>query len=119
MRHWLKGEELSLFQGHADTIAQRLRQQSQGKAVRNELLQEAGYFEHNQHRMAYLEMRMQGWVIGSGMVESGAKQFKARLAGPGMHWSRAGAERLLAIRSAILSDHFDQTWLSAYNSPPL
>ena len=53
------------------------------------------------------------------MVESGAKQFKARLAGPGMHWSRAGAERLLPIRSAILSDRFDQAWRSAYNSPQI
>ena len=119
MQRWLKEEKLSLFQDHADTIAHRLRQQSQGKACRDELLWEAGYFERNQHRMDYLEMRMQGWVIGSGMVESGAKQVKARLAGPGMHWSRAGAERLLAIRTAILSDHFDQTWHSAYNSPPI
>jgi len=69
--------------------------------------------------MDYLEMRIQGWVIGSGMVESGAKQFKARLAGPGMRWSRSGAERMLPIRSAILSGRFDHVWLSAQNSPPI
>jgi hypothetical protein len=119
MQHWLKEEETSLFQGHADEIAHRIRQRAQGKSCQDELLREAGYFEHNQHRMDYLEMRSQGWVIGSGMVESAAKQFKARLAGPGMHWSRAGAERLLPIRSAILSDRFHQAWRSAYNSPPI
>ena len=117
MQRWLKEEETSLFQGHANDIAHRIRQQAQGKSCRDELLREAGYFEHNQHRMDYLEMRVQGWVIGSGMVESGAKQFKARLAGPGMHWSRAGAERLLSVRSAILSGRFDQLWQSAHNSP--
>jgi hypothetical protein len=117
MQRWLKEEETSLFQGHADEIAHRIRQRAQGKPVQEALSREAGYFEHNQHRMDYLEMRIQGWVIGSGMVESGAKQFKARLAGPGMHWSRTGAERLLAIRSAILSDRFDQIWHSAYISP--
>ena len=118
MRRWLKEEETSLFQGHAKAIAHRLRKQSQGKACRGESLREAGYFGRNQHRMDYLEMRIQGWVIGSGMVESGAKQFKARLAGPGMRWSRTGAERLLSIRGAVLSNHFDQVWHSAYNSPP-
>lgn len=118
MQRWLKEEETSLFQGHANTIAHRLRQRSQGKACREALLQEAGYFERNQHRMDYLEMRIQGWVIGSGMVESGAKQFKARLAGAGMRWSRAGAEKLLSIRSAVLSNRFDQIWHSVHNSPP-
>lgn len=119
MRRWLKEEETSLFQGHANMIAHRLHKQSQGKACRDEILREAGYFEHNQHRMDYLEMRIQGWVVGSGMVESGAKQFKARLAGPGMRWSRAGAESLLPIRAAVLSNTFDQVWHSAYNSPPI
>ena len=119
MQHWLKEEETSLFQGNANEIAYRIRQQAEGKSCQDELLREAGYFEHNQHRMDYLEMRIQGWVIGSGMVESAAKQFKARLAGPGMHWSRAGAERLLPIRSAILSGRFHQMWRSALNSPPI
>lgn len=118
MQGWLKAEETSLFQGHAAEIAQRIRQRAQGKPAPEALLREAGYFEHNQRRMDYLEMRIQGWVIGSGMVESGAKQYKARLAGPGMHWSRPGAERLLAIRGAILSNRFDQLWRSAHNSPP-
>lgn len=117
MQRWLKEEETSLFQGHANEIAHRIRQRAQGKPAHEALLREAGYFEHNHRRMDYLEMRIQGWVIGSGMVESGAKQFKARLAGPGMHWSRPGAERLLSIRSAILSHRFDQLWRSAHFSP--
>ena len=35
-----------------------------------------------------------------------------------MRWSRAGIERLIRIRAAIMSDRFDVTWKSAYNSPP-
>ena len=51
-------------------------------------------------------------------TQSRALQFKARFAGPGMRWSRAGAENLLPIRTAILSSRFDQCWSLSYNSPP-
>lgn len=64
-----------------------------------------------------MELREQGWVIGSGMIESGGKQFKARFAGAGMRWSSDGAEPLLPIRAAILGKQFDRLWTSAYNSP--
>jgi hypothetical protein len=81
------------------------------------LRREAGYFERNQHRMNYLEMREEEWPIGSGMVESAAKQYKARFCGPGMRWSRPGAAKLLPVRSAILSHRFDDVWAQAYNAP--
>jgi len=67
--------------------------------------------------MQYLEVRDAGLPIGSGMVESGCKQFGARFNGAGMRWSRAGAERLLPIRAAILSQRFDEVWAQAYNAP--
>ena len=118
-KRWYRKQETALYQGDAARVAQRIaalaaRRGEAGEALR----QEAGYFEHNKRRMNYLELRAAGWVIGSGMVESGAKQFKARLTGAGMHWSRAGAERLIPLRAAILSDRFDACWQAAYNSPP-
>ena len=58
------------------------------------------------------------WPIGRGMVESGANQFKARFSGPGMRWSRQGAENLLPVRAAVLSGRFDQMWDAAKNLPP-
>ena len=64
-----------------------------------------------------LKMREAEWPIASGTVESGAKQFKARFCGPGMRWSRQGAENLLPIRAAILSQRFDELWTRVYNSP--
>jgi hypothetical protein len=80
------------------------------------LLRETGYFKHNQHRMDYLEMRIQGWGIGSVTVESAAKQFKARLAGPGHALEQKRCREMLCIRSSILSDRFHQTWHNVYYS---
>lgn len=118
--HWFKQQKTTLFQGHADRVAQTITNLAEYNPKSQEnLLKQASYFTNNQHRMAYLEMRADGWVIGSGMVESGAKRFKHRFTGPGMRWSRPGAERMLLIRNAILSRRFDEHWSVAYNSPPI
>jgi len=118
--HWFKQQENPLFQGHADQIIRAITDLAEEKPPHHEeLLKQAGYFENHQHRMNYLDMRSEGWVIGSGMVESGAKRFKDRFTKAGMRWSRIGAERLLPVRTAVLSGRFDERWRGAYNSPPI
>lgn len=118
-QRWLNEQKLTLFQGHAEEIGKELRNKAQEKSgeAKELLLQEAGYFENHKRRMNYLEMRMDGWLIGSGTVESGAKQYKERFTGPGMRWKRTGAEHLLPIRSAIMTGAFHQRWRAIYNSP--
>ncbi len=117
-RRWLKRKETVLFQGHALQIAQELEAAGERRPRQAEELQrEAGYFRKNHRRMNYMEMREEGWAIGSGMVESGVKQFKARFSGPGMRWSRAGAERLLSVRAAVMSHRFDHLWPQVYSLP--
>ena len=116
---WLNARKTMLFEGHADRIALELEAEAgHHPAIAEALMTEAGYFRNNQRRMQYQEMREDGWAIGSGMVESAAKQFKARFAGPGMRWSRTGAEILIPVRAAIMSARFDELWRAVYNSPP-
>jgi hypothetical protein len=117
-KRWYKTAERQLYQGHAQRIANQLREIALTQTeLTEELEREAGYFETNKRRMQYLEFREDGFVIGSGMVECGCKQYKARFCGPGMRWNREGLERLLPIRSAVMSRRFDTMWQSACNSP--
>lgn len=118
-QRWLNSRETMLFQGHAERIADELCAAAltyPDRAV--DLLREAGYFRQNKRRMQYLEMREEGWPIGSGMVESGAKQYKDRFCGAGMRWGRSGAKNLLPVRTAIMSRRYDYLWECVYNSPP-
>ncbi len=115
---WAKGMEMPLYQGHAWKVAATVRElAAEFPSSEKGLRTEAGYFEANKRRMQYLELREEGFLIGSGTVESGCKQFRARFVGPGMRWSRAGAERLIPVRAAILSGRFDEVWSAAYKSP--
>ena len=75
--------------------------------------QSTSYFHNQQRRMQYQQFQAQGFPIGSGGIESGIKQYKQRLSGAGMRWSRRGAQRLIVIRSAILSDTFADLWARA------
>lgn len=116
---WLNQHETLLYQGHAASIAKHLLAAATTNPANAEALTSvATYFQHNHLRMNYLEMRELEWPIGSGMVESGAKQYKARFAGTGMRWSRSGAQNLLPIRSAILSHNFDLLFAAALALPP-
>lgn len=118
-QRWLTEYKKILFQGHAEEIAQTLTQKAAEKTgqAHEALIQEAGYFEGQKRRMNYLEMRMEGWLIGSGTVESGAKQYKERFSGPGMRWKRPFLECMIPVRSAIMSDTFDKLWQKIYYSP--
>lgn len=119
LQRWLKTQERLLYQGHARRIGEELLAQAKAHPqVAGALRTEANYFLKHQRRMQYMAFREEGWVIGSGMAESGIKQYKTRFCGPGMRWSRVGAERLIAIRSSILSGRFQQRWEQIRSSPP-
>jgi hypothetical protein len=112
-----KALDTPLYQGHASQVASTLREWAdEFHAVAKEPCSEANYFENNQRRLQYLELREDSFPIGSGMLESGCKQFRARFNGAGMRWSRSGAERMIRVHTAILSQRFDKVWRKAYNS---
>ena len=118
-KHWYKVTKKALYEGHAEPIAHELTlaAQEHPEAVAAEVCKEAAYLETHKRRMRYQELREDQYVIGSGMVESGGKQFKARFCGPGMRWNRSGIERLIPVRAAVMGGTFDSMWHSVCNSP--
>jgi hypothetical protein len=102
---WLQSRSEALFEGQLEPLLTELNQAG--------LTESAHYFLTHQARMRYLDFQEAGFPIGSGSVESEVKQFKQRLAAPGMHWSRPGAERMILIRAAVLDGSFDARWSHA------
>lgn len=67
------------------------------------------YFQNNQHRMAYATFRQQGYQIGSGTIESAAKQIGAqRMKVPGAIWNLDGARYVAKARAAYLSGQWPE-----------
>lgn len=78
---------------------------------RESISQLINYIQPRLDRTAYPTYRAHGWQIGSGMMESTAKQLVGlRLKGPGMHWSEAGALAVTALRATDLNGRWHTHW---------
>jgi hypothetical protein len=75
-----------------------------------------GYVRNNLFRMDYPRYRANGWLIGSGHVESACKGVVGlRLKGAGMRWSEAGADAVCHLRALFKSEkgQWDAFWALA------
>jgi hypothetical protein len=68
------------------------------------LIQELGYLEGNRERMDYPRYRREGLPWTSSHVESTVKLFNRRVKGTEKSWGETGAEAILQLRAAFLSE---------------
>ncbi|AFY76716.1 hypothetical protein Ple7327_1323 [Pleurocapsa sp. PCC 7327] len=72
------------------------------------------YLTNNQSRIDYQSYLKAGLMIGSGVVESSNRRVVTqRLKQAGMHWSAFGAEGVMALRAAYLSN--SNRWLNFWS----
>jgi hypothetical protein len=70
-----------------------------------------GYLEPRLAQLQYPTFRAAGYPIGSGIVESANKVVvQDRLKGSGMHWAPAHVDPLLALRTLVCADRWDEAW---------
>jgi len=104
-QRWFRKRCTDLYKGEIHKITMRLDTAG--------LTKQSCYFHTYWRKMQYQTFLEEGYPVGSGTVESGVKQFKHRLTGPGMRWSRPGAKRMLVIRGAVMARNFDALWDAA------
>jgi hypothetical protein len=108
---WLAQRKTELWNGQLMQVERALchlplRYKERGKAIR----QVKGYIDKHWARLHYDLFREEGRPIGSGTVESGAKNVVAwRMKRGGQRWSRPGATRMLAALGEVHSERWDTT----------
>jgi hypothetical protein len=108
---WLAQREIELWQGQRMQVEIALhelpqRRKERGKAIR----QVKGYIDQHWPRLRYDQFRAEGRPIGSGTVESGAKNVVGwRMKRGGQSWSRLRAQRMLAALGEVHSNRWDTT----------
>jgi hypothetical protein len=69
------------------------------------------YLQKREGQMDYPAYQADGWPMGSGIVESANKLLvEDRLKGSGMHWAAEHVNPLLALRTIVFNDRWDETW---------
>jgi hypothetical protein len=69
------------------------------------------YIDDNRARMRYPEFHAAGLCTSTGVVEAGCNvAIGTRLKRPGMHWTAAGADAIIALRCCKLSGRFEGFW---------
>jgi len=98
---WLKEATEDLWQGRVELVIEACQPLAKKSNLAKQSL---GYYGDNLERMRYAQFRAAGYLIGSGVIESGCKQIVTqRLKLPGAQWMLDGAILTAKARAAWLS----------------
>jgi hypothetical protein len=102
---------LRVLQGEIAGVLQGLRKMGTAHGLtgsrKKALAQLCGYLEKNRGRMRYDEYLAAGYPIASGVIEGACRHLvRDRMERAGMHWTPAGAQAMLDVRSV----HVDGDW---------
>ncbi len=123
-QQWVEQREEALWTGAVDQVIESLDALDLGQpGYPDEVRQAPGYFRHNRERMRYDVFRALEYPIGSGTVESGARNvIQPRMRRPGRGWKRDNAQAMLAALGELHSGRFQWAWQQVYRpvaqSPP-
>ena len=106
--------------GDPDVLGRELDRALADDDPRTILARELGYLENNRQRMDYPRYRRLGLPWTTSHVESAVKMFNRRVKGSEKFWGEAGAETMLQLRAAYLSEdsRLDRNMKNQPCSPP-
>lgn len=101
-----------LEDGHIEEIARQAAEHLPRDPKANpDARRHIAYLEKNKEHMRYANFRQQGIFVGSGVIEAACKNIVGkRLKQSGMQWTVDGANKVIAIRCAALSNRLDDYW---------
>ncbi|MGC4105003.1 MAG: hypothetical protein QM753_01455 [Thermomicrobiales bacterium] len=69
------------------------------------------YLGNRRAMLAYGRCDLEGWPVGSGVVESANKiVVEARLKGAGRHWSPGSVNPMVSLRALVASERWERAW---------
>lgn len=110
-QRWL-GHQLHQLkhEGPTELLTELRRLQTQHPTLEI-LADNLAYLEKRKAHMQYPTFLAQGLPIGSGVVESGHKVVvQPRLKGAGMHWSPDKVNPMVALRTLVCNDRWNEEW---------
>jgi hypothetical protein len=113
---WMDRRETELWEGQLASIrAALLAAQPTTDEGRTSVRCALAYLTEHEQRLQYPAFRAAGYPLGSGAVESACNALVGwRMKHRGQRWTDEGANAVLAVRCAVLSDRWLEAWPSIY-----
>jgi hypothetical protein len=107
-KEWLTQARTDLWEGRIQEVIRACRAFLRHAHARPFAEKAISYYTNNEKRMDYAHFRQQGYLIGSGTIESACKQIAAaRLKCSGARWTLAGVIATAKARASWLSKTWD------------
>lgn len=101
---WGQTTKSALWKGQLDAAMDACWAVADARREEDPAAKAATYFENNRERLDYPTYRPQGYHIGSGTIESAAKQIGSqRMKVSGARWNEDSPHRVAKARAAFLS----------------
>ena len=114
-KDWVSSQQNLLKQSQWQNVIENCHQlKGKKQEIKEAINNLERYLYNNQTRIDYQTYRRAGLMIGSGVVESSNRRVVTqRLKQAGMHWSKKGAEGVMALRALYLSSahRWSNFWL--------
>lgn len=106
---------MQVLEGKVESVIRGLRRLALVRGLRGSKKKALGvicrYLSKNRKRMRYDDYLRQGYPIASGVIEGACRHvIKDRLERAGMHWTLAGAQAMLDLRSVYASGQWEDYW---------
>jgi len=109
---WVRAKLHSILSGQVLDVIQELEKaitDASLSSTQQETIQTTiGYYRRNAPYMHYDQYLLNGWPIGTGVVEGACGHLvKDRMEQSGMRWTKQGAQSLLDLRAVRINDDWD------------
>jgi hypothetical protein len=103
---------MQVLEGKVAAVIRSVRQLAARRGLGGRKKQALGrlcrYFAKNRQRMHYDVYLREGYPIASGVIEGACRHLiKDRMERAGMHWTAAGAQAMLDLRSVWIGGHWE------------
>jgi hypothetical protein len=112
VRPFVRQRVTQVLEGRIETVIRTLRRLAVecnlSGAKKQSMSRICSYLHKNRHRMHYDEYLAAGYPIASGVIEGACRHLiKDRMERAGMHWTLAGAQAMLDVRSVWIGNQWE------------
>lgn len=107
---WMEKQETLLWEDGIEQVIQNIKEiEGRNKKSKEEKQSLINYLNNNKTRMLYGTFKKEGWLVGSGPIESAHRTvIQKRLKQSGQRWTILGAQQILNLRVEYKNDNWQQ-----------